>query len=274
MPAELDEVERRIMQLEIEREALPQGDGRGLAESGWQKHGEGAGRPAGASPTSLKAHWQQEKEAIDAHPRASRSRSSRSSGRGERAERAGDLARGGRAPLRQARPSCRSSSTSRELAWPSCKASSRCSRRRSTRRTSPRWSPSGPASRSASMMEGEIAEAAAAWRSACTSAWSARTRPSRPSPTPCGAARAGLQDPNRPIGSLHLPGPDGRGQDRAGPGAGRVPVRRRAGDGPHRHVRVHGEAHRGPADRRASGLRRLRRGRPAHRGSPPAALLA
>jgi ATP-dependent Clp protease ATP-binding subunit ClpC len=32
-----------------------------------------------------------------------------------------------------------------------------------------------------------------------------------------------------------------------------------------RHVRVHGEAQRQPPDRRASRLRRLRRGRPAHR---------
>ena len=34
MPAELDEVERRIMQLEIEREALRKENGRGVARSG------------------------------------------------------------------------------------------------------------------------------------------------------------------------------------------------------------------------------------------------
>ena len=38
-------------------------------------------------------------------------------------------------------------------------------------------------------------------------------------------ARAGLQDPNRPIGSLPVPGPDRRGQDRTDQGAGRLPVR-------------------------------------------------
>jgi ATP-dependent Clp protease ATP-binding subunit ClpB len=38
-------------------------------------------------------------------------------------------------------------------------------------------------------------------------------------------SRAGLQDPNRPRGQLHLPGADRRGQDRAGPHAGPVPVR-------------------------------------------------
>ena len=64
-------------------------------------------------------------------------------------------------------------------------------------------------------------------------------------------ARSGLKDPNRPIGSVHLPGPDRRRQDRAGARAGRVPVRRRARHDPHRHVGVPGEAHGGPAGRRA-----------------------
>ena len=39
------------------------------------------------------------------------------------------------------------------------------------------------------------------------------------------------------------------------------------------HERVPGEAHRLPADRLAARLRRLRRGRHAHRGGAPAALL-
>ena len=55
-------------------------------------------------------------------------------------------------------------------------------------------------------------------------------------------SRAGLSDPHRPIGSLPVPRPDRRRQDRARPGAGRVHVRLRAGDRPRRHVRVHGEA--------------------------------
>ena len=84
--------------------------------------------------------------------------------------------------------------------------------------------------------------------------------------------------PGRPVRpaptdrQLPVPRPDRRRQDRAGPGARRVPVRRRAGDGPHRHVRVPGEAHRLAPPRRAARLRRLRRGRPAHRGDPAPAL--
>jgi ATP-dependent Clp protease ATP-binding subunit ClpC len=40
-------------------------------------------------------------------------------------------------------------------------------------------------------------------------------------------------------------------------------------DHPDRHVRIHGEVRRLPFGRLASGLRRLRGGRPAHRGRPP-----
>jgi len=45
---------------------------------------------------------------------------------------------------------------------------------------------------------------------------------------------------------------DGRRQDRALQGARRVPVRLRAAHDPRRHVRVHGEALGGAADRRAA----------------------
>ena len=72
---------------------------------------------------------------------------------------------------------------------------------------------------------------------------------------------------------VRVPRPDGCRQDRARPGARRVHVRRRARDGAARHVRVHGEAHRLAPRRGAARLRRLRRGRPAHRGGAAAAVL-
>ena len=79
---------------------------------------------------------------------------------------------------------------------------------------------------------------------------------------------------SRPADRLvHLPRADGRGEDRAREGARRVPVRHREGDGAHRHVGVHGEAHRLAADRRSARVRRLRRGRSAHRGRPAQAVL-
>ena len=52
------------------------------------------------------------------------------------------------------------------------------------------------------------------------------------------------QGPEAPDRLVHLPRPLRRRQDRAGPHARRVPVRRRGRDGPDRHVRVHGEARR------------------------------
>jgi len=68
-------------------------------------------------------------------------------------------------------------------------------------------------------------------------------------------SRAGISDENKPYGSV--PGSDGRRQDRAVQGAGRVPVRFGRAPDPHRYERVHGEAFREPFDRCAPGLRRL-----------------
>ena len=70
-------------------------------------------------------------------------------------------------------------------------------------------------------------------------------------------ARAGLQDPNRPIGSFMFLGPDGRRQDGADEGARRLSLRRRHGADPHRHVGIHGEALGRASDRGAAGIRRL-----------------
>ncbi len=73
-------------------------------------------------------------------------------------------------------------------------------------------------------------------------------------------------------GLLRLPRPHGRRQDPRGQDPRRVPLRRRGGPGPHRHVGLHGEAQRVAPGRGAPGVRRLRGGRPAHREDPPPAL--
>ena len=86
-------------------------------------------------------------------------------------------------------------------------------------------------------------------------------------------ARAGIKDPEAADRLVHLPRPVRCRKDRARAHPGRVPVRRRGRDDPGRHVRVHGEALRVPARRLASRLHRLRRGRPAHRGGTPQAVL-
>ncbi len=66
-----------------------------------------------------------------------------------------------------------------------------------------------------------------------------------------------------------VPRPDRCRQDRAGQGAGRLPVRRRARHGPHRHERVRRKALGGTACRCPPGLHRLRPGRSADRGGAP-----
>ena len=70
-------------------------------------------------------------------------------------------------------------------------------------------------------------------------------------------ARAGLQDPNRPLGSFLFLGPTGVGKTELTKALAEFLF-----DDPHAMVRidmsrVHGEAQRRPADRRASGLCRL-----------------
>ena len=90
----------------------------------------------------------------------------------------------------------------------------------------------------------------------------------RRTPLACGHLR-----PQPADGLVPVPGPDRNGQDRARQVAGRLPLRRRAGDRAHRHERVRREALRRPAGRRTSWLHRLRGGRPAHRGRPTPALL-
>ena len=90
-------------------------------------------------------------------------------------------------------------------------ATTASSRRRSPPRTSPRSSRAGPGSPSAGCSRAR-SRSSSTWRSACTSASSARTRPSRPSPTRCAARAPGCQDPDRPIGTFLFLGPTGVGK--------------------------------------------------------------
>ncbi len=86
-------------------------------------------------------------------------------------------------------------------------------------------------------------------------------------------SRSGLQDPNRPIGSFIFLGPTGVGKTELCKALAAGAVRRRERDGPHRHERVHGAAHRQPTDRRPAGLRRLRRRGPTDRSRAPPSVL-
>src|SRR5574341_300105 len=76
-----------------------------------------------------------------------------------------------------------------------------------------------------------------------------------------------------PRGLVHLPGPDRRGQDRAGPGARRVPLRRRERPHSDRHVGVQRAAHDQPPGRLAPRVRGLRGRRAAQRTGAAASVL-
>ena len=95
----------------------------------------------------------------------------------------------------------------------------------------------------------------------------------------CGSGPRHSPQPRRPEEPepadrlVPVPRTDRRRQNRSRPHAGAVHVRQREVAGPLRHVGVHGEALGLEADRLASGIRGLRRGRPADRAREARALL-
>jgi HSP20 family molecular chaperone IbpA len=109
-------------------------------------------------------------------------------------------------------------------------------------------------------------------RTRCGAASSARTRPSRPSPTRCAAPGPGWPTPT---------GRSARSCSSGRPGSARPSSRGRwrsscsttSGRWCASTWASTGEAHRVPPGRRAARLRRLRGGRPAHRAGPPPPLL-
>ena len=86
-------------------------------------------------------------------------------------------------------------------------------------------------------------------------------------------SRAGLKDPKRPTGSFIFLGPSGVGKTELARTLAEFLFGDEEAMVAHRHVGVHGEALRVAARRLASGLHRLRRGRPAHRGRAAQAVL-
>ena len=207
-PAELDEVRRRIMQLEIEREGLRKEKDAGLARSAWSASSRSW--PASRSrPAALEAQWQAELQQLNAvshDPGAARPEATRAG--------AGDAAR--RLGARRA-PAVRD---------PRARAAAR--RRRGAQRER---SQDGRALVKEEVDEHDIAEVVSKWTGVPVSkmlegevekllqmeerlrervvgqeeAIGAVANTVR-------AARAGLQDPNRPLGSFLFLGPTGVGK--------------------------------------------------------------
>ena len=146
MPEELDQLERKLMQLEIEREALKKESDAASARAARARRA-GDRRAAASGATRMKARWQNEKSAIATHARAE--------GAARGAERRARSARSARAtssaPPRSATASW--SQLEKELAASSSSSSTTLQQgrlaalaRRSPPRRSPRSSRSGPAS--------------------------------------------------------------------------------------------------------------------------------
>ena len=180
MPAELDEVERRVMQLEIEREAL-------------RKESDKASRDRLEKLERELADLKEERDGLeDAMGAARRTPSSRraeAEGRTRGAaprDRAGAACRrlrdGVRAAVRPAAGAGAARSRSGEASIGVRHAA--CSRRRSTRKTSPTSSAAGRTFPVSKLLEGEIQKLLKMEERLHVSAWSDRTRRWPPSPTP------------------------------------------------------------------------------------------
>ena len=170
---------------------------------------------------------------------------------------------GARAAARGGRGAGRRASSSRPSTCPSA----------STPTRSPRWSRKWTGIPVSRMLEGEVEKLDPHGGAPAP----ARHRPGRGRVAVSNAlrrSRAGLQDPDRPIGTFLFLGPTGVGKTELARALAEFMFDSPGRDGAHRHVRVHGEAPRRPPGRRASRLRRLRGGRPAHRGRAPAPVLA
>ena len=250
MPAELDEVERRVMQLEIRAGGAAEGEGRRL---------QGAARAARTRARRSAGTAHAAEDAVDAGKRGHPADAEEEGAAGSAAARhragaaGGRLYEGLRAPVRAAaRPRTRAQGGRDAARVRHGPAEGDRGRGGHRRRRQPLDAHPG---QQADGRRGP--EAAEDGRSrARPRGRSGRGRDCRLERDPARARRAAGSEPA--AGQLPLPGPDRRRQDRDGPRARRVPVRRRAGAGAHRHVRVPGEAHGLPPHRCASRLRGLR----------------
>ena len=233
MPTELDQISRRIRQLEIEKLALEKETDevskerlerleRELAEMSEQRD-------------SMAAHWQQEKSSLDAVSALQEEKASKEE-EAARLERDADLA--GAAAIRYGELPDLDRRIA-EATEDAGQAADRLALLEGGGRPRGHRRGGEPLDRRARVAPhgGRGAEAGAA-----------RVHPPR---ARGGAGRGGLrrgqrhppqpgrvERPQPAHRIVPLPGADRCGQDRAGPGAGRVPLRRRAGDDPHRHERV------------------------------------
>ena len=248
MPVELDEVNRRVMQLEIEREALKrETDAASQGPAGAAREGTGRSRRSGATPCRRNGRAKRApSKSLDSIKSADRADPVEI----EKAKREYDLNKV--AELQYGKLA----GLEKELAEAEARKRRQSGGARLIKEevdeediaeVVARWT-GVPVSR---LMEGEVQKLAHLEEHL-------HKRVIGQDEAVTGGSRRGGSGPRGSEGSqpadrlVHLPGPDRRRQNRAGARARRVPLRRRGRDDPHRHVRVHGEAYGLAADRRAA----------------------
>ena len=250
-PEEIENLDRRTMQLKIEREALKRETDAPSRERLVALEAE-LGSLEEASAT-LTARWQAEKEKLAG---ATKIKEALDAARleVEQAQRAGNYARAGEPDLRH-RPRSRASACRGRGGQCNGDAQGGGHRRGHRRRRRALDRHPGRPDDGGRARETSRHGRRAAPRGDRSGRGNRRGVGRSP---PVTRRTAGPQPPAR---QLPVPRPDRRRQDRADQGARPLPVRRSRRDGSPRHERVHGEALGQPPDRRAAGLCRLRRGR-------------
>ena len=268
MPIEIDEVERKILQLEIEKQALKREEDKASKDRLAQLEREIENLKETSS--GLKAHWQNEKESIQ-RIRSLKEKIEATKVEEQKAQRVGDLNRA--AELRYGTLT----QLQKELEEANAKLAELQKNQKMLKEevdaedvaeVVAKWT-GIPVSK---MLEGDSPEAAQNGRPPEAAGDRPRQRHSRGGERRAPRARrfAGRESAHRLV---YLSRPHRRRQNRTVPRAGRISLRRRTGDGPSRHVGVHGEAFGVALDRRPSRLRRLRGRRLFDRSGAPPALL-
>ena len=208
MPAELDELTRRVMRLEIEEAALAKENDPASKARLEELRKELADLRAEAD--AMRAQWEAERQALR-KVQELREEIEQVRHEAEQAERDYDLNRA--AELRHGKlPELERRLQAEEEQLAAKQGGQRLLREVVTEEEiADDRRRAGPASRSAGCRRASGRSCCASTRS-CTSGSSARTRPCSSSPTPIIRARSGIKDPRRPIGSFIFLGPTGVGK--------------------------------------------------------------
>ena len=201
-PEEIETLDRRIIQLKIEREALKKEKDAASKERLKALEGELAGLEEQSA--ALTTRWRAEKDKIAGEAKI-KEQLDAARLELEQAQRYGDLAKAGELQYG------RIPALEKQLEEAAAVMGSAMLREEVTARTSPRWSPAGPAFRWSGCSRAS-ARNCSRWRSELGKRVIGQQHAVEAVSRAIRRARAGLQDPNRPMGSFLFLGPTGVGK--------------------------------------------------------------